>query len=94
MDLVDLPASGMKLTCFKLARDSMSHLYHSVISEGFIDTGGLKGQFIDKHNVSDHFHISIKSSKLIWGLKPFKFILAWLEHPGFLPLVDEICAFS
>lgn len=61
-----------------------------LISKGLIDLWGLKGQFISDMSFSNHLHIHLKSNKLDWEPKPFKFFSAWIEHPGFPIDVKDI----
>lgn len=68
----------------------MSRLYHFLISEGILDRLELKSQFIESGSFSGRYAISIRLNKLDWDPKPFKFFTTWLDHPNFLPLIEEV----
>ncbi|CAJ2672026.1 unnamed protein product [Trifolium pratense] len=80
MELIDIPVSGKSFSWFSADGKSMSRLDRFLLSEGFIDKGGISGQWIGNRDISDHCPIWLICSKLDWGPKPFKFINCWTEH--------------
>ncbi|GAU33427.1 hypothetical protein TSUD_380630 [Trifolium subterraneum] len=68
---------------------AMSRLDCFLLSEGFIEKGGISNQWIGDRDISDHCPIWLVCSNLDWGPKPFKFNNCWLEHPNFIPFVTE-----
>ncbi|WJX34031.1 hypothetical protein P8452_22182 [Trifolium repens] len=65
----------------------MSRLDRFLVSEGFIDKSGIHNQWVGDRDISDHCPIWLVSSKVNWGLKPFKFNNCWINHPGFFDFV-------
>lgn len=68
----------------------MSKLDRIFVLEGFLDMWDLKAQFIKSKSLFDHSPISMRSNKLDRAPKPFNFFMTWLDHPDFLPLVEEV----
>ncbi|PNY16161.1 cysteine-rich receptor-like protein kinase, partial [Trifolium pratense] len=58
--------------------------------EGFIDKGGISGQWIGNHDISDHCPIWLLCSNLDWGPKPFKFNNCWTGHLEFNSFVTNL----
>ncbi|PNX98502.1 cysteine-rich receptor-like protein kinase [Trifolium pratense] len=54
MELIDIPIAGKKFTWFSSDGKSMSILDRFLLSEGFIDRGGISGQWIGDRDISDH----------------------------------------
>ncbi|PNX80406.1 cysteine-rich receptor-like protein kinase, partial [Trifolium pratense] len=90
MEVVDVPVSGKQFSWFSSDGNVMSRLDRFLVSEGFIDKGGISGQWIGERDVSDHCPIWLTCSNANWGPKPFKFNNCWLEHPDFIPFVSSI----
>ncbi|MCH80924.1 LINE-1 reverse transcriptase like [Trifolium medium] len=90
MEVVDIPVTGKKFSWFSSDGSAMSRLDRFLLSEGFIDKGGISNQWIGDRDISDHCPISLVSSNLDWGPKPFKFNNCWLEHPDFFSFVADI----
>ncbi|GAU22344.1 hypothetical protein TSUD_106720 [Trifolium subterraneum] len=67
----------------------MNRLDRFLLSEGFIEKGGVSNQWIGERDIFDHCPIWLVCSNLDWGPKPFKFNNCWLEHPDFIPFVIE-----
>ncbi|KAK2435690.1 hypothetical protein QL285_020733 [Trifolium repens] len=89
MELIDIPISGKKFSWFSSYGSSMSRLDRFLLSEGFIEKGGITNQWIAARDISDHCPIWLVSNNLDWGPKPFKFNNCWLDHPAFIPFVTE-----
>jgi exonuclease III len=89
MELIDIPISGKKFSWFSSDDTSMSRLDRFLLSEGFIEKGGITNQWIAARDISDHCPIWLVSNNLDWGPKPFRFNNCWLEHPAFIPFVSE-----
>ncbi|GAU46303.1 hypothetical protein TSUD_283280 [Trifolium subterraneum] len=87
MELVDIPVLGKKFTWFNSDCSAMSRLDRFLLSEGFIEKGGISNQWVGNRDISDHCPIWLESSNINWGPKPFKFNNCWLEHSDFLPFV-------
>ncbi|MCH90510.1 hypothetical protein A2U01_0011426, partial [Trifolium medium] len=87
LEVIDIPVTGKKFTWFSSDGSVMSRLDHFLLSEGFIEKGGISNQCIGDRDISDHCPIWLMSSKLNWGPKPFRFNNCWLEHPDFLAFV-------
>lgn len=69
--------------------DSTSRLDRFLTIEGLIEKWSINGQFMDNKVISDHCPMMIGASHLDWGPKTFKFFSMWIDHPNFLPLVEE-----
>ncbi|PNX71762.1 cysteine-rich receptor-like protein kinase, partial [Trifolium pratense] len=89
MEVVDIPVTGKKFSWFNAEGTVMSRLDRFLLSEGFIERGGISNQWIGDRDISDHCPVWLVCSKLNWGPKPFKFNNCWLEHPNFIPFVTE-----
>ncbi|MCI01064.1 hypothetical protein A2U01_0022088, partial [Trifolium medium] len=89
MEVIDIPVTGKKFSWFNAVGTSMSRLDRFLLSEGFIEKGGISNQWIGDRDISDHCPIWLVCSNLNWGPKPFKFNNCWLEHPNFLPFVSD-----
>ncbi|MCH81419.1 LINE-1 reverse transcriptase like, partial [Trifolium medium] len=90
MDVIDIPVTGKKFTWFSADGKTMSRLDRFLLSEGFIEKGGVTGQWIGDRDISDHCPIWLLCSKLDWGPKPFKFNNCWLDHAEFKPFVEKL----
>jgi hypothetical protein len=90
MEVVDVPVLGKKFSWFSADGKAMSRIDRFLLSDGFISTFGISGQWIGDRDISDHCPIWLLASTVDWGPKPFKVINDWLEHPEFLPFVDKM----
>lgn len=75
MQLIDVPSSRKKYTCFS--------------SEGFISSWNISAQWIGGRDISDHCPMWLVSTNLSWGPKSFLFNNCWLEHKEFMRFVKE-----
>jgi hypothetical protein len=89
MEVVDIPVTGKKFSWFSSDGLAMSRLDRFLLSEGFIEKGGISNQRIGDHDISDHCPIWLECSTLKWGPKPFKFLNCWLQHPEFSSFVKD-----
>ncbi|GAU28116.1 hypothetical protein TSUD_295530 [Trifolium subterraneum] len=89
MEVIDVPVTGKKFSWFNADGSAMSRLDRFLLSDGFIEKGGISNQWIGDCDISDHCPIWLVCSKLDWGPKPFKFNNCWLQHPNFIPFVAE-----
>ncbi|GAU48536.1 hypothetical protein TSUD_282880 [Trifolium subterraneum] len=89
MELCDVPVAGKKFSWFSADGTSMSRLDRFLLSEKFIDSEKVTGQWIGSRDISDHCPIWLLCSNLNWGPKPFKVNNCWLEHPEFKPFVEK-----
>jgi hypothetical protein len=89
MEVIDIPMSGKKFTWFNSEGTTMSRLDRFLLSEGFIDKGGITNQWVGDRDISDHCPVWLICSQLNWGPKPFKFNNCWLEHPEFFDFVKH-----
>jgi hypothetical protein len=89
MEVVDVPVTGKKFTWFSGDGFAMSRLDRFLLSDGFIEKGGITNQRVGDRDISDHCPIWLECSRLNWGPKPFKFFNCWLQHPDFLEVVKN-----
>ncbi|XP_045797448.1 uncharacterized protein LOC123891593 [Trifolium pratense] len=80
---------GKKFTWFIADGKSMSHIDRFLLSHGFITMHGISGQWIGDRNISDHCPVWLIVSPKHWGLKPFRVLNGWFDHPDFLPFVER-----
>ncbi|KAK2449476.1 hypothetical protein QL285_008670 [Trifolium repens] len=90
MEVTNVPVTGKKFTWFSADGSAMSRLDRFLLSEGFIEKGGISNQMVGDRDISDHCPIWLECTRLNWGPKPFKFLNCWLQHPEFLPLVKDV----
>ncbi|MCH97275.1 LINE-1 reverse transcriptase like [Trifolium medium] len=90
MEVIDVPVTGKKFTWFSADGKVMSRLDRFLLSEGFIEKGGVSGQWVGDRDISDHYLIWLICSKLDWGPKLFKFNNCWLDHAEFKPFVENL----
>ncbi|XP_045810036.1 uncharacterized protein LOC123904409 [Trifolium pratense] len=90
VELSDIPVVGKNFSWFSADSKSMSRIDHFLLSEGFIDKGGISGQWIGNHDISDHCPIWLLCSNLDWGPKPFKFNNCWTRHLEFNSFVTNL----
>ncbi|PNX83060.1 cysteine-rich receptor-like protein kinase [Trifolium pratense] len=90
MKVIDIPVAGKKFSWFSADGKAMSRLDRFLLSDGFIERGGVSGQWIGDRNISDHCPIWLVFSNTDWGPKPFKFNNCWIDHPNFKPFVTNI----
>jgi exonuclease III len=88
MEVIDVSVLGKKFSLFSGDGKSMSRIDRFLLSEGFINSQGISGQWIGDRDISDHCPIWFIDSSNNWGPKPFRFINGWLEHPEFFPFVE------
>ncbi|PNX74096.1 cysteine-rich receptor-like protein kinase [Trifolium pratense] len=90
MEVIDVPVAGKKFSWFSGDGQSMSRLDRFLLSEGFIEKGGVSGQWIGNRDISDHCPIWLMCDNIDWGPKPFKFNNCWTEHPDFNSFVTNL----
>jgi exonuclease III len=81
LEVTDVPVTGKKFTWFSADGSAMSRLDRFLLSEGFIEKGGISNQMVGDRDISDHCPIWLECTRLNWGPKPFKFLNCWLQHP-------------
>ncbi|CAJ2637088.1 unnamed protein product [Trifolium pratense] len=89
MQVIDVPVLGKKYSWFSADGKSMSRLDRFLMSEDFINTHGISGQWIGERDISDHCPIWLSVASHNWGPKPFRVINGWLEHPEFFSFVEK-----
>jgi hypothetical protein len=89
MELIDVPVLGKKFSWFSTDGKSMSRIDRFLLSDGFITSQGIAGQWIGDRDISDHCPIWLTVSPNNWGPKPFRVINGWLEHPDFYQFVER-----
>jgi exonuclease III len=89
MELIDVPVLGKKNSWFSADGKSMSRIDRFLLSEGFITSQGIAGQWIGDRDISDHCPIWLTASHNNWGPKPFRVINGWFEHPEFYSFVEK-----
>jgi hypothetical protein len=89
MELIDVPVLGKKNSWFSADGKSMSRIDRFLLSEGFITSQGIAGQWIGDRDISDHCPIWLTASPNNWGPKPFRVINGWFEHPEFYSFVEK-----
>jgi hypothetical protein len=89
MEVIDVPVLGKKFSWYSADGKSMSRIDRFLLSEGFITSQGISGQWIGDRDISDHCPIWLIASITNWGPKPFRVINGWLDHPEFLPFVEK-----
>ncbi|MCI65761.1 cysteine-rich receptor-like protein kinase, partial [Trifolium medium] len=72
MEVVDVPVLGKKFTWFSADGKSMSRLDRFLLSDGFITTQGISGQWIGDRDISDHCPVWLSAEFNNLGPKPFK----------------------
>jgi exonuclease III len=71
IEVIDIPMAGKKFTWFNSEGTVMSRLDRFLLSESFIDKGGISNQWVGDRDISDHCPVWLICSKLNWGPKPF-----------------------
>jgi exonuclease III len=89
LEVIDVPVLGKKFSWYSADGKSMSRIDRFLLSEGFITSQGISGQWIGDRDISDHCPIWLIASITNWGPKPFRVINGWLDHPEFLPFVEK-----
>jgi exonuclease III len=64
MEVIDIPMSGKKFTWFNSEGTVMSRLDRFLLSEGFIDKGGITNQWVGDRDISDHCPVWLICLKL------------------------------
>jgi len=88
--LADLPLRGGDFTWSRSGGDAVcSRLDRFLVSldweEQFLDS--VQSRLIGP--LSDHFSLSLESTKLVRGKAPFKFENMWLKAEGFSDLIEK-----
>jgi hypothetical protein len=89
MEVIDVPVLGKKFSWFSGDGKSMSRIDRFLLSDGFIISQGISGQWIGDRDISNHCLIWLTTSPNNWGPKPFRVINGWLEHPEFYSFVEK-----
>jgi exonuclease III len=90
MELVDLPTIGRRFTWCHPSGRAMSRIDRVLVSEDWLEFWGLCSLWVLPRDVSDHCPLVLKRNGFDWGLKPFRFNNAWLDHKDFSKLVEEV----
>ncbi|GKV15245.1 hypothetical protein SLEP1_g26043 [Rubroshorea leprosula] len=86
-ELIDLPLVGRKFTWYNSNGQQMSRLDRFLLSNEWILNWKDVKQWGLKRTVSDHCPILLKSEKVDWGPKPFKFFNAWMDQPRCIEII-------
>lgn len=87
MQLLEIPADNGRFTWFR--GNSKSKLDRVFVQPEWITTyPSLKLTLLNR-SVSDHCPLLISSQCQNWGPRPFRFIDAWLQHKGCLPVIRK-----
>ncbi|XP_058776799.1 uncharacterized protein LOC131651145 [Vicia villosa] len=86
--LVDIPCKGKKFSWFSGDGKSKSRIDRFLLSSKVLSRWEVIGQFIGDRDVSDHCPIWVKSDKVNWGPKPFRFNNEWFAFESFIPFVE------
>jgi exonuclease III len=89
LEVIDVPVLGKKFSWFSADGKSMSRIDRFLLSDGFITSQGISGQWIGDRDISDHCPIWLVSSPVNWGPKPFRVINGWMEHPELYSFVEN-----
>ncbi|CAM8897571.1 unnamed protein product [Rhodiola kirilowii] len=87
MGVMDMPLVGRKFTWSN--KFGASRLDRFLVSPEVVSMCPNLKQWGLSKDLSDHAAIALKEEAKNWGLKPFRFINAWLEHPGLGKLIKE-----
>ncbi|XP_058783264.1 uncharacterized protein LOC131657935 [Vicia villosa] len=87
--LVDIPCKGKKFSWFSGDGKSKSRIDRFLLSSKVVSRWEVIGQLIGDRDVSDHCPIWVKSDKVNWGPKPFRFNNEWFTLESFMTFVEE-----
>ncbi|CAM8993758.1 unnamed protein product [Rhodiola kirilowii] len=87
MGVMDMPLIGRKFTWSN--KLGASRLDRFLVSPDMVSLCPNLKQWGLSKDLSDHAAIALKEEAKNWGMKPFRFINAWLEHPGLGKLIKE-----
>jgi hypothetical protein len=62
MEVIDVPVLGKKFSWFSGDGKSMSRIDRYLLSDGFITSQGISGQWIEDRDISDHCLIWLTTS--------------------------------
>ncbi|GKV27405.1 hypothetical protein SLEP1_g36578 [Rubroshorea leprosula] len=88
--LIDLPLMGRKYTWYNSNGQYMSRIDRFLLTEEWILKWSDVKQWGLNRSVSDHCPILLKTEKMDWGPKPFKFFDAWLDQPRCKEIIREV----
>ncbi|XP_057419451.1 uncharacterized protein LOC130713677 [Lotus japonicus] len=92
MELVDLPLAGRKYTWYRANGQAQSRIDRFLISHEWLLQWPNCEQVGLARDISYHCPLLLRSVFQDWGLKPFRVLNCWLEHPGFSGLVEKTLA--
>lgn len=87
--LQDLGLQGRKYTWYMSNGKCKSRIDRALINDKWAETwsdSGLRGL---PRTISDHCAIIMQTKHEDWGVKPFRFVNAWLSHPQFREVVEK-----
>lgn len=82
-NLEDVLGKGGKFSWYRGDGRSKSRIDRFLVSNSFVSSWGVVGQFIGLWDVSDHCPVWLEVDKEDWGPKPFKFNNEWFSNKGF-----------
>lgn len=87
--LIDLPLQGRKFTCYKPDGSCKSRIDRILINDQWMENWSDSIQKGISRSISDHCPIILDTKRIDWGPKPFRFINAWISHPGFKDFISN-----
>ncbi|KAL9690588.1 hypothetical protein QQ045_010992 [Rhodiola kirilowii] len=88
MGVMDLPMARRQFTWSN--RSGASRLHKFLVSPEVVSLWPNLKQWGMTKELSDHAAIALREEAKNWGMKPFRFISAWLEHPGLGKEIKEL----
>ncbi|KAL9690786.1 hypothetical protein QQ045_011196 [Rhodiola kirilowii] len=88
MGVIDLPLIGRKFTWSN--KLGVSRLDRFLVSSDVISSWPNLKQWGLQKDLADHAAITLREEAKNWGMKPFRFINAWLDHPGLGKVIKEL----
>ncbi|XP_057790792.1 uncharacterized protein LOC131007895 [Salvia miltiorrhiza] len=89
-DLVEIRCIGRKFTWYQPCGGSKSKLDRFLVNQEWIKTWPSSFGRGLQRSMSDHCPLLLSTIYRDWGPKPFRFINAWISHPDFKNLVQEV----
>lgn len=87
--LIDLPLHGRIFTWYRPDGSCKSRLDRAMINNRWLSQSPNSSQLGLPRSLSDHCPILLEEKSRDWGPKPFRWINAWINHPGFIEFVKE-----
>lgn len=87
LELMEIPSSNSNFTWFR--GQSKSNIDRMFIHSQWLTIFPALQISHLKRSLSDHCPILVQSKVKNWGPRPFRFVDAWLTHPGCMKLIKE-----